>query len=197
MIAFIKGEIDSVSDTGVIIDHNGMGFDIRVPGSVITNLPPQGEHVKLYTYMYVREDILQLYGFLTKDELAMFQLLITVNGIGPKAGLAILSVMSADDVRYAILSEDAKSIAKAQGVGPKAANKIILELKDKCKLEDVIRTPSIETGFEGVENNQNDAIQALVALGYNATQALQAVRKVQATEDMSVEDILKQSLTKM
>lgn len=198
MIAFIKGVLDTVSEDRIIVENQGIGFEILVPGSVVSSLPQMGNMVKIYTYTYVREDILQLYGFLTKDGMDMFKLLITVNGIGPKGALGILSVMDVDTLRLAILSDDAKSIAKAPGIGAKTASKLVLELKDKCHLEDILEsgTEVSEPGTgNGADNEaRNDAIQALVALGYSATEAAAAVRNTEITPDMAVEDILKQSL---
>lgn len=197
MLAFVKGKLDTVTGDYIIVENQGNGYEILVPGSVIQAMPQVGNEVKIYTYLYVREDVLQLYGFLTKDQLDMFKLLITVNGIGPKGALGILTVMDVDALRLAILSDDAKSIAKSPGIGAKTAGKLILELKDKCHLEDILdsggdrTSPLAETADSGA---RNDAIQALVALGYSASEAAAAVRKVKASEDMSVEDILKQSL---
>ncbi len=197
MIGFVKGILDTVREDRIYVDNNGIGFEILVPGSVASALPQVGNEVKIYTYTYVREDILQLYGFLTRDELEMFKLLITVNGIGPKVGLGILSAMNVDSLRFAILADDAKSIAKAPGIGAKTASKLILELKDKCHLEDILEPSGELAGSENATADneaRNEAIQALVALGYTATEASTAVRKVKAAEDMTVEDILKQSL---
>ena len=197
MLAFVKGKLDTVTGDYIIVENQGNGYEILVPGSVIQAMPQVGNEVKIYTYLYVREDVLQLYGFLTKDQLDMFKLLITVNGIGPKGALGILTVMDVDALRLAILSDDAKSIAKSPGIGAKTAGKLILELKDKCHLEDILdsggdrTSPFAETADSGA---RNDAIKALVALGYSASEAAAAVRKVKASEDMSVEDILKQSL---
>lgn len=198
MIAFVKGVLDTVAENRIVVENQGIGFEILVPGSVVRSLPQVGNTVKIYTYTYVREDVLQLYGFLTKDEMDMFKLLITVSGIGPKGALGILTVMDADTLRFAILSDDSKSIARAPGIGAKTASKLILELKDKCHLEDLLeqgnetREPSISTGADS--DARNDAIQALVALGYLATEATTAVRKTDVTPDMTVEEILKQSL---
>ncbi len=197
MIGFVKGILDTVREDRIYVDNNGIGFEILVPGSVASALPQVGNEVKIYTYTYVREDILQLYGFLTRDELEMFKLLITVNGIGPKVGLGILSAMNVDSLRFAILADDARSIAKAPGIGAKTASKLILELKDKCHLEDILEPSGelAEPENTTADNEaRNEAIQALVALGYTATEASTAVRKVKAAEDMTVEDILKQSL---
>lgn len=198
MIAFVKGILDSVSEDRIVVENQGIGFEIFVPGSVVQSLPQVGNTVKIYTYTYVREDVLQLYGFLTKDGMDMFKLLITVNGIGPKGALGILSVMDVDTLRLAILSDDAKSIAKAPGIGAKTASKLVLELKDKCHLEDIFERGMSEEETMAVtavdHEARNDAIQALVALGYSASEASAAVRRTEVSPDMTVEDILKQSL---
>lgn len=198
MIAFVKGILDTVSEDRIIVENQGTGFEILVPGSVVSALPQVGNMVKIYTYTYVREDVLQLYGFLTKDGLDMFKLLITVNGIGPKGALGILSVMDVDTLRMAILADDAKSIARAPGIGAKTASKLVLELKDKCHLEDILESgmelsePVSDSGTN--REARNEAIQALAALGYSASEAAAAVRMTEVTPDMTVEDILKQSL---
>lgn len=199
MISFVKGILDSVLDDRIYVDNQGVGFEIFIPGSVHEQLPAIGEEVKIYTYLHVREEILQLYGFLTREDLEMFRLLITVNGVGPKGALGVLTVMDTDTLRLAILSDDAKAIAKAPGIGGKTANKVILELKDKCHLEDVLTSGSrqAENGDvrgDGTKAVRNEAIEALVALGYSTSEAASAVRRVSVRPDMSVEDILKESL---
>ncbi len=202
MIHFVKGELETVSEQIIVVENNGIGFEIMVPLSVVSNLPQTGNEVKIYTYTYVREDALQLYGFLTRDELAMFKLLITVNGIGPKGALGILSIMDADALRFAILADDAKSISKAPGIGAKTASKLILELKDKMDFEDAVENvltkgetaSAAKTGPADVGYAANEAIQALVALGYTSTEAVKAVKKVELTSNMTVEDILKAGL---
>lgn len=202
MISFIKGELDSIYEDGIVIENGGIGYDIKVPLSVMNELPSTGEEVKIYTYLYVREDILCLYGFLSRDDLQVFKLLITVNGIGPKGALGILSTISPDDLRFAVLADDAKAIAKAPGIGAKTASKLILELKDKLKLEDAFEqklskvTTDSSTSASDV-NAKNEAIQALVALGYSNTEALKAVRGIEITPDMDTEEILKLSLKKI
>ncbi|MCI8364673.1 MAG: Holliday junction branch migration protein RuvA [Eubacterium sp.] len=200
MIHFVKGRLDTVSENMVVVENSGIGFEIMVPLSVVSSLPQTGNEVKIYTYTYVREDALQLYGFLTRDELSMFRLLITVSGIGPKGALGILSVMDADALRFAILADDAKSISKAPGIGAKTASKLILELKDKMDFEEAV-THVLDQGQAeaagGVSDGgmaANDAIQALVALGYTSTEAVRAVKKVEIMADMTVEDILKAGL---
>lgn len=203
MITFVKGILDTVGENQIVVENRGIGFEILVPLSVISNMPPTGNEVKIYTYTYVREDVLQLYGFLTRDELAMFKLLISVSGVGPKGALGILSVMDADGLRFAIMADDAKSISKAPGIGAKTASRVILELKGKVDFEEAVMgaldrgearmaAGKTDTGDAGAP--ANEAIQALVALGYTSTEAVRAVRKTAPTPDMSVEDILKASL---
>lgn len=202
MIAFIKGTIQYIEEDTIVLENNGMGYEIRVPFSVIEQLPAYQCEIKLYTYLYVREDAMNLYGFLNREDLKLFQLLIKVNGIGPKGALGILSTISPDDLRFAILSEDVKTISKAPGIGGKTASKLILELKDKLKLEDAFESKLADTekkesshGANLVgQNGKQEAIQALTALGYSNTEAMKAVGKIQMTEDMQVEDILKLSL---
>lgn len=201
MIAYIKGELAEINENGIVVENNMTGYAISVPSSVISQLPPVGEQVKVYTYLHVREDAMLLYGFLSKDDLAVFKLLISVNGIGPKAGLGVLSAISPDELRFAILSDDTKTISKAPGIGAKTASKLILELKDKLKIEDVFETrlkhaeEAMQEGKkEAVASVQNDAVAALVALGYSNTDALKAVRQVEITSDTDVEDVLKGAL---
>lgn len=203
MIHFIKGQLDTVSEQKIVVENQGMGYEILVPASVLSKLPAIGMDVKIYIYMHVREDALQLYGFTTKEEKEMFQLLITVNGIGPKGALGILSIMDVDALRFAILSEDAKSISKAPGIGGKTASKLILELKDKVDFEETVDTvltkgenavAGVSAPAEDVGYRANDAIQALVALGYSSTEAVKAVKKVDLIQDMTTEEILKSSL---
>lgn len=202
MIQFVRGILDTVSENQIVVENQGIGFGILVPLSVVSALPQTGNEVKIYTYMHVREDAMQLFGFLTKDELAMFQLLITVSGIGPKGALGILSVMDADALRFAILADDAKSISKAPGIGVKTAGRLILELRDKVDFEEAIegaldRGEMNAAGRSSAGENgaaANEAIQALVVLGYSSAEAVKAVKKVAAAPDQTVEDILKAAL---
>lgn len=199
MIAFIKGKVADITEEFVILENNGIGYRIFTPSTVQAQIA-SGNEVKLHTYLNVREDAMQLYGFLTKDDLKVFKLLITVSGIGPKAGLSILSVMSGNDLRYAVMSGDSKSISKAPGVGTKTAQKVILELKDKLKVEDIFETSEAAeiTGTSDVQANIiNEAVMALAALGYSRTDAMKAVRKCEITETTTVEDLLKLALKKM
>lgn len=203
MIAYIKGELIEVSEDGIIVEANGMGYQMRMPLSSLDNLPRIGSDVKVFTYLHVREDAIGLFGFLNSDDLKVFKLLITVNGIGPKGALGILSAITPDDLRFAVLSDDVKTISKAPGIGNKTASKLIIELKDKLKLEDVFEQ-KLMNQMEGQTQLQsmglplaeirNEAIQALVVLGYSNTDAAKVVRKIEITEGMTSEDILKKSL---
>ncbi len=200
MIAFVKGRIDEITEDNVVIDVSGIGYNVKISAQTASLLSRKDE-VKLYTYTCVREDAFNLYGFLTRDELEIFKKLITVNGIGPKGGLAILSVMTADSLRFAIMSGDAAAISKAPGVGKKTAERVILDLKDKISLEDTLVHKEMLTngGKEafGDQHARNEAVEALVALGYSASDALHAVKNVDIAENMDVETILKLALKNM
>lgn len=197
MYAYIKGEIAEITEDNLVIECNNIGYNIKVPFSVVQKLPGIGQTVKIYTYTSVREDAFVLYGFLTKDDLYIFKKLITVNGIGPKGALGILSAMSADDLRFAIIAGDSKAISKAPGIGAKSAERIILDLKDKINL------PSETSGNDNIvptevslqeSDAKNEATEAMVALGYSAAEALKAVRQLEITDDMDSGMILKAAL---
>lgn len=202
MIAFIQGELCEVGQDTIIVACQGIGYEIQVPVSVAQSLPDPGNRVKIYTYTYVREDALGLFGFLTRDDLTVFKLLITVNGVGPKAALAILSCMTADELRFAILAEDAKAISKAPGIGPKTAKRMIIELKDKLDLESMIDNHGDSSTYvagnaEAAASVRDEVIMALTALGYSNTEAVRAVRAVSGADEMDSETLLKQALKKI
>lgn len=197
MIAFVKGRIDEITEDNVVVDIGGVGCNVKISSETAALLPGVNEEVKLYTYTCVREDTFNLYGFLTRDDLEIFKKLITVNGIGPKGGLAILSVMNADDLRFAIIAGDAAAISKAPGIGKKTAERVILDLKDKISLDDTFVPKEMQKmQGEGTINHQarNEAVEALTALGYSASDALHAVNHVPIDETMNVETILKLAL---
>lgn len=198
MISYIKGELAQINENSVIIENNGMGYLVMMPASVLSNLPQVGSDIKVHTYLYVKEDILDLYGFLTKDDLNVFKLLLTVNGIGPKGALAILSTITPDALRFAVLAGDSKAISKAPGIGSKTAQKLIIELKDKLKIEDVLDTEKKDASVVLNEDSAAaEAIMALTALGYSATEATKAVRMVAENSDDDSEVILKKALKKL
>ena len=203
MIAFLKGVVADLTEQSVIVEVQGIGYEVQVPGQTLEMLQGIGQEIKLYTHMQVREDAVVLFGFLTRDDLQMFRMLTGVNGVGPKAGLHMISALGADDLRFAILADDAKRIAKAPGIGAKTAQKIILELKDKMDVEEAFEKKlasnqlSQEAAAASGSKKIQEAVEALVALGYGSTEALKAVRAVKATEEMDVEEILKKALKKM
>ena len=198
MISFIKGILEEKREDSLVVENQGIGYEILVPATVLDEMPSTGNDVKIYTYMHVREDDLKLFGFLSKEDLTMFNMLIKVNGIGPKGALGILSVMTSDELRFAILADDAKAIAKAPGIGAKTAGKLILELKDKCDWQEMIQQSLSVTQKQeektGVSMAGKEAVEALTALGYSASEAQTAVKKVAITEGMTSEDVLKGAL---
>lgn len=200
MISYIRGKLAAVEEEKVILDVGGVGYGIFMPGQSMGHLPAIGSEVQLHTYLNVREDAMQLFGFLTRDDLKIFKLVIGVSGIGPKGGLSILSKLTPDDLRFAVLSGDAKAISAAPGIGKKTAEKLIIELKDKLSMEDMIRESVSEEAVipqSGITGIQTDAVQALTALGYGSTEALRAVKQVAVTEETDVETVLKQALKYM
>lgn len=204
MITYIRGILEGMEEDKVIVDVNGIGYGIYMSGTAMGRLPGIGREVKIHTYLHVKEDLMQLYGFLTRDELQVFKLLIGVSGIGPKGGLGVLSALGPDDLRFAVASNDVKAIQAAPGIGKKTAEKLILELKDKLKLEDALehsvdaaQNHATAAGDASAGEMTSEAVQALVALGYGNTEALKAVRQVEITEGMEAEDILRQSLKYM
>ena len=201
MISYIRGELCDIEEQKAIVDVNGVGYGIYMPQQALSLLPPMGQQVKIHTYLNIREDAMQLFGFLTKEDLNVFRLLIGLNGIGPKAGLNILSCLSPDELRFAVLSGDAKAISATPGIGKKTAEKLILELKDKLNIEDMLEhaahggdSEDLASGTDTASNTmQAEAVQALTALGYGSAESLRAVKK-SSPECSSVEDILKEAL---
>lgn len=197
MIGYLRGIIDSIYDDRIILDVNGVGYNIFMPYAQIERLPGRDSEAKVYTFLNVREDAMHLYGFTTSDDLDFFKLLIQVNGIGPKGALSLLSFMGSDNIKLAILSSDAKAIAKAPGVGAKTAQRIILDLKDKVDLIDTIDSKIANREMEstnGLSESMAEAVEALASLGYAKKDALKAVTECGLDENDSVENILKASL---
>ena len=201
MIAFVHGIAADMTENSVIVETGGIGYEIYMTGESLSQLP-MGEKVKIHTYFQVREDAMQLYGFLKKDDLQMFKLLLGVNGVGPKAAMGVLSGITADELRFAVLSDDVKTLSKAPGIGKKTAQKLILELKDKLKLEDAFELKLAHEQEKAevsgdVSDGRQEAVAALVALGYSSTDALRAVRKVTEVSPDDVEGFLEAALKNM
>lgn len=193
MISYITGRLAETSAELIVVETNGFGMNIKVPASVIPGLPAIGSEVKIYTYMYVREDMINLYGFLSRDDLEFFKLMLNVSGIGPKGALSILSYATPDELRLAILTDDEKKIASAPGIGKKTAQRLVLELKDKISspVSEGISTGPVNVTSGGVVQ---EAMEALAALGIPASEAAAAVKKVGDTDGMTVEEIIKLAL---
>ena len=193
MIHYLKGEVTMTFDGGVVIEVGGMGYEVYVPSSsVLYNKMGQGE-VFVYTAMMVREDDVSLYGFDNKESLTLFRRLLTVNGVGAKAAMAILSAMPASEVKKAIVFEDTAMLARANGIGKKTAQRIVLELKDK--LDDVGGLATVETAEKAVpaSNEKAEAIDALKNWGFSRSEAISALAGVRE-ENLSVEDYIKAAL---
>ncbi len=199
MISYVRGPLAEVDEDVIVVEAGDVGYNIHVPLSLLESLPPLGSEVKIYTYLRVQEDAMTLYGFESRQDLKMFKQLLGVNGVGPKGGLAILSALSPDNLRLAIISGDARAISKAPGIGLKTAQRLILDLKDKVNMEDVLPslagdTSAAEAKPAGLGQAGKEAVDALVALGYSPMESARAVRKVDITETMTAEDVLKASL---
>lgn len=198
MIGYLKGEIASVYEDHVVLEVMGIGYNIMMPLSSVSMLSREDKDVKIYTYLAVREDAMLLYGFITKDDLDLFKLLIQVNGVGPKVALALMTYLNSDDLRFAISAGDAKTISKAPGIGSKTAQRIIIDLKDKVIVDATFR--ELDAANLNAVNDlnlsdaRNEAISALTALGYAAKEASIAVKKAEVSDDSDVEEILKAAL---
>lgn len=201
MIAYVDGIIEDIAEDNAVIDVGGMGYNVKISSDTASRLPGIGERVRLYTYTCVREDAFLLYGFLNRNDLDIFKKCITVNGIGPKGALAILSVMDADSLRYAILSGDTKAISKAPGIGAKTAERLILDLKDKVKIDDAMINREIALTAQGnasIESPQlKEAVDALVALGYGQTESVKAVKAIDGAETTDSGKLLKAALKQL
>lgn len=195
MFAYIKGKIEYISEDGFVIENNGIGYSVLSSGNVTSKLSLHDNTV-IHTYLHVREDGINLFGFLTQDEISVFKMLISVSGIGPKGALAIMTVLTVDELRIAVLSEDYKAISKANGVGTKTAQRVVIELKDKFKLDDVLSGLSDQADLPDTGSNDiiTETAMALTSLGYSNVEALRAIKKVKDADKMSVEELLKASL---
>lgn len=203
MISFIKGYVAETTENSVILETDSIGYEIFMTGTAIEETSRMQDKIKIYTYFHVREDTMQLYGFLSRDDLEMFRLLLNVNGIGPKAAMGVLAAITADELRFAVLSDDVKTISRAPGIGKKTAQKLILELKDKLKLEDAFekkldhQEENLSLADASLRDSRQEAVEALTALGYSSTNALRAVRQVSEETGEDVEAILKAALKQL
>ncbi|WP_415340434.1 Holliday junction branch migration protein RuvA [Clostridium perfringens] len=196
MYEYIRGQFQGISKDYVVIELNNIGYKIFTSGNTMSNMPKVGEEVLIYLEQIVREDFIGLYGFTTREELEMFKLLLSINGVGAKAALSLLSISTVNNLKYAIMMGDEKHITRAPGIGKKTAQRIILELKDKLKPDEL----TSEEGqlIEGINDNSdysfniNETLSALMALGYTEKEAQKALEKVDKT--LSIENMIKESL---
>ncbi len=195
MYAYLKGTLEHIDENYIVIDVNGVGYKVYVAASIFDKLPMMHNLVKVFTYLHVKEDIMDLYGFIDREQQSMFELLISVSGVGPKAALAVLSTNSVTDFALAVVSSDEKTITKAPGIGKKIAQRIILELKDKIKSEELVGVNNSEM-FDTIPNHSSEAVNALVVLGYSTGEAARAVQAVQK-EGLVLEDIITLALKYM
>ena len=197
MYEYIKGKYMGINKDYIIIENNNIGYKIFTSGATMAEMPGINDEVMLYLEQIVREDFIGLYGFKDREELEMFKLLLSISGVGAKAALSLLSISRINNLKYAIIMEDDKHLCRAPGIGKKTAGRIILELKDKIKTEEVTQGVDIQEGFEDVvPNNANytvgEALGALLALGYSEKEAETALKQVDKTA--SLEDIIKDCL---
>ena len=205
MISFIRGKIYTLTESSSVIDTGSLGYEVFMTSRDLARLNEKDE-VFVFTSLQVREDAMTLYGFLSRDDLAVFRLLLGVSGIGPKGALQLLGAVSSDDLRFAVLSDDVKTISSAPGIGKKTAQKLILELKDKFSLEDAFEN-KLSSALEGqslqdLSSDQEggqirEAVEALVSLGYSAAEAGRAVKRVPDARTMDVETLLKAALSRL
>lgn len=193
MISYIKGTLEEKNNEVAVIDVNGIGYQILIPYSTYQLLPETGTCVKLNIYMNVREDNVSLFGFFTKEEERVFKLLISVSGVGPKMALAVLSDITPAEFSLGVITDDVSKLTKVSGIGKKTAQRIILELKDKLKNEDMVESKEYKLEAKVLCNQSDEAISALQVLGYPCKEATKAVSAVD-TEGLSVEEIIKAAL---
>ena len=195
MFSYIKGILEVKNLNYVVIDVNGIGFKIFMSESAIQRLEETGNTVKIYTHMNVKEDDLSLYGFITNEELRMFELLIGVSGVGAKSAISMLSSITPSKFALAVISNDVKTLTKIPGIGPKSAQRIILELKDKLKTEEAIQTNNIELKTSNEEDNKlEEAVKALKVLGYTRQEIESVLAKIEINT-LTVEDIIRKALS--
>lgn len=195
MYYYIKGIFIQKYENFIVVEAGGIGYRIYTPASVLDNLPPQGKEVCLFTHFHVREDTQDLYGFLTEEEKNLFLQLLSVSGVGPKVALAILSVNTTASFAMAVITNDVKTITKAPGVGPKVAQRIILELRDKMKTVDAAPDQETAQVLLQNENERSEAVSALIVLGYPASEAKKTVASL--PQDLGTEDLIREALKKL
>ncbi len=201
MVAYLKGTLEESRPGKIVVDVNGIGFNVQVSDATREELPAIGNDIKIYTYMSVREDGMSLYGFLTRDALDLFNLLIGVSGVGPKGAQALLGAFTVSMVKYYIVTEDVTNLSKAPTIGKKTAERIIVDLKDKVNKEDTLmlieENSKTDSKKETLPPEAQDALEGLVALGYDRKTAKEAILKIEGLDELNANQILKLSLQYM
>jgi holliday junction DNA helicase RuvA len=192
---YIKGIFAGVNKDYIVLENNNIGYKIYTSGTTLANMPALKDVVTLYIQQLVREDFIGLYGFLTRDELTLFNQLLSINGVGAKASLSLLSISSVNNLKYAVLTGDEKSLTRAPGIGKKTAQRIILELKDKLKGDNELLNSNSGTADTAGNNNMAEALEALISLGYSEKEASAALKKV--SQEEPIEIIIKNSLKQL
>lgn len=193
MIGQLRGVLLEKQPPALLIDVQGVGYELEASMSTFYNLPECGESVILHTHMVVREDAQLLYGFISQTERLMFRTLIKISGVGPKLALTILSGMSAEDFSRCIMEGDSKALTQLPGVGKKTAERLVVELKDRLEKDDSIKLSGVTSVVKKPDHPVNDAVSALISLGYKAQQASQMVRSLDV-ENKSTEEIIRAAL---
>ncbi len=193
MIAYVKGTVVSIEEDHCIIEVGSIGYNVNISSRTASMIPNVGEFVQIFTYTAVREDAFLLYGFLRQEELSLFRLLLTVNGIGPKGALGILSAIGEQELKLAIVAQDDKLLAKAPGIGMKTAQRLILELKHKISLEE----PALSAHGNFQVKDQSDVMEALLGLGYSSSEIVKGLQQVEDSMSYTTEELLKLVLKKL
>lgn len=200
MYSYIKGIVTKkTEDNKIVLENNQIGYEINTSLNTISNLPSEQQQIQVFTHLYVREDIYALYGFLTTDELKMFHLLISVSGIGPKAAVAVMSTMTPSKFTLAVVTGDISTLTKAQGIGKKTAERVILELKDKIKKETEKLNINLDLDLEVLNNDTHDnnlaqeALEAMLVLGYSKDEAIKSIKQ-NLKENIDIETLIKLTL---
>lgn len=198
MLHFIKGRLAMQFPGGVVIEAGGLGYEVYVPDNSSVYLAKEGQEIMVYTAMIIREDDVSIYGFADKDSLRLFRMLMTVNGVGAKAALAVLSALSAAELQKAVMYEDVTALTRANGIGKKTAQRIVLELKDKIDATAVVSgdTAAVIIPDGNTTDSRNEAVNALIALGYSKSESIEALCSVEE-QNLTVEEYIKKALKKL
>ncbi|MBS3897856.1 MAG: Holliday junction branch migration protein RuvA [Dethiobacter sp.] len=198
MFNYLSGTLAQIGKDYVVLDNRGIGWQLFVPTTVLRRLQTVGKEIKLFTFLLVREDDLQLYGFLSAEDLLLFKMLLSVSGVGPKAALGVLSTLSALDFYMSVLNEDIRVLTRVPGIGPKSAKRLVVELKDKVTALGAPGSVAVTACPAGIAPQPfQDALQALLALGYSGTEAQSVLQSMVGWETMTTEQLLRSALSQL